>query len=595
MVLVIFLATVIGCQSSLDRSTPNVQHDTWFFSFDSTDVGLQQKWYADSCDRSRWGVVKSGYWADLAGKNYDGVAWYASMFDLQDSAKQYSIFVEGADDEADVWINGIMVGSHAGYDESFAFEIPTAHAGRNTVVLRVTDRGGPGGLYKPVQIVRSIEVSKLLKSKYADKNAFSSADWVRSAVIYEVYLRSFSKDGSFKSLEKRLPELKSLGISVVWLMPIHPVGELARKGRLGSPYSVQDFYGINPEFGTLADFKSLVASVHRLGLKIIIDLVANHTSWDSELILEHPDWFKMNDEGAIVSPNGDWTDVAQLDYQKHELRKYMIGMMEYWVRDIGIDGYRCDVADLLPLDFWEIARGELEKIKPVIMLAEGKKPEDHLKAFDLTYSWNLYDVLADVVHGGRPVRVLDDIVNRERLEYPKNSLRLRFDTNHDKTVKDGPPIRRYTSGGVRAAAALIFTYPGVPLVYNGEEVGNPRKLDLFDNVDIDWTKGEAYRDLFTTLTLIRNQHQALSRGEYARVWCSDSTRVYAFERTTSDDKVTVVINFSDEKKEISLKAANDFDDLFSGKKNPSDGKRIRLSLAPYGFAILVPQEKEANH
>jgi glycosidase len=179
-----------------------------------------------------------------------------------------------------------------------------------------------------------------------------SADWVRNAVIYEVYLRSFSREGTFRGLEKRLPELKDLGVTVIWLMPIHPVGELKRKGHLGSPYAVRDYYAVNPEFGTLEDFRSLVRSVHNTGMHIIIDLVINHTAWDNPLITEHPDWYTHDEKREIVSPNKDWTDVADLDYSRQGLRDYMTGMMVYWVRDIGIDGYRCDVAELLPTDFW---------------------------------------------------------------------------------------------------------------------------------------------------------------------------------------------------------------------------------------------------
>jgi glycosidase len=233
----------------------------------------------------------------------------------------------------------------------------------------------------------------------------------------------------------------------------------------------------------------------------------------------------------------------------------------------------------------------LDKIKPVVMLAEGKRPEDHLQAFDLTYSWNLYDVLADVVYGGKTVKVLDDIIAREKLQYPRNSLRMRFDTNHDKTVKDGTPVRRYSSKGSRATAALIFTYPGVPLIYDGEEVGNSKKLDHYDKVDIDWSKGTEYRKLFTTLAQIRKQHPALSRGDYQRIWCSDSTRVFAFQRTTDGEQVTVAINFSGERKEVRIEGKGDLEDLLSGRRCVSDGRNVRVSLAPYGTVILVPRKK----
>jgi glycosidase len=231
--------------------------------------------------------------------------------------------------------------------------------GDNHIVVLVMDNGGGGGIYKPVTLIETKFLDDLLKSIYYGKPALKSPDWVKDAIIYEVYLRSFSKEGNFAGLEKKLPELKSLGVTVLWLMPIHPVGRTNRKGTLGSPYAVQDYYGINPEFGTLQDFKRLLNAVHRNGMKLIIDLVANHTSWDSKLINEHPDWFTRNERGNIVPPNADWTDVADLDYSKPDLRHYMIQMMLYWVRDVGIDGFRCDVAELVPTDFWDEARARL--------------------------------------------------------------------------------------------------------------------------------------------------------------------------------------------------------------------------------------------
>ncbi len=595
------LAFVLACWAAIfgffgcsRPRVPDIKEDLWQFTFDSSDAGIQGRWFDDAYDRSRWKEVHSGYWSDNGGADYDGVAWYASAFEIQDTTQGYSVVLGGVDDEADVWVNGKPVGSHSGYDEPFAFEASLVHAGRNTVVVRVVDRGGPGGLYKPVHVVRTTDVRKLLKSKFADQEARSSADWVRNAVVYEVYLRSFSKEGTFKGLQRRLPELKELGATVIWLMPIHPVGQLERKGRLGSPYSVQDYYGINPEFGTLDDFKSLVESVHRLGMKIIIDLVANHTAWDSKLIFEHPDWFKTNKEGLIVSPNADWSDVAQLDYRQHELRKYMINMMVYWVKDIGIDGFRCDVADMVPLDFWEDARLALDKIKPVMMLAEGKNPEDHLKAFDLTYAWNIYDVLKPVVDGKQTVNILENKLEQERLTYPKNSLRLRFNSNHDKNVQDGPAAKLYSVAGAKAAAVLTFALPGVPLIYNGDETGNTRKLDLMDKVDIDWSKGSDFPHLYTTLAQLRQEYPVLVNGDYERIWCSDSNRVFAFQRRDTAEFVNVVINFSGERKTVKMESDHSLRDLLDDRIYNPTKRKVELTLIPFGFTILTSSDRKGE-
>ena len=582
----------MSCHSKIGTRTASVEKDTWLFAFDSSDSGNDQRWYSDSCDRTRWILTKSGFWSDENGIDYDGVGWYASTFEIVDPSQYYTIFFGRVDDDVDVWVNGTAVGSHTGPDEDFFLALRQLRRGLNTVVLRVTVHGGQGGLFKPVQIIRSSEVTRLLKSGFGGMNARPSPDWVRNAVIYEVYLRSFSKEGTFKGLEQKLPELKALGVTVVWLMPIHPIGELGRKGELGSPYSVQDYYAVNPAYGTLDDFKSLVSSVHRLGLKIIIDLVANHTSWDSKLLFEHPEWFKKNNKGAIVSPNADWTDVAQLDYRQHELRKYMINVMTYWVRDAGIDGFRCDVADFVPLDFWETARAELDRIKPVVMIAEGKDPDDHLKAFDLTYSWNLYEAMDDVVRRKRSVEVFDELLSREKLKYPKNALRMRFISNHDKNVQDEPAVQQYTLAGARATAVLAFTYPGVPLIYNGEEAGNIRKLSLVKKVTIDWSNGKDYRNLYSKLAQLRDEHPALRQGDYRKIWCSDSTRVYAFERSTGDDVVDVVINFSKARRIVTIESTNELFDIFKNKTLSSENKNVTLDLPSYGYSILTPTGNE---
>jgi len=591
--VMICLALFFGCSSNTGNRL-RLDGD-WLFKIDSLDLGIKEAWFSSTLDRKDWHHhALPNYWDKYDNLYaYDGIGWYYRSFKMADSLGPTSIYFGGVDDNADVWLNGVKIGSHIGYSDPFYFDVgSTIKRGNNEVVVRVLDKGGPGGIYEPVYIVRTNEVNELMKGKFANQPARASAPWVRDAVIYEVYLRSFSREGTFKGLERRLPELKSLGVSVIWLMPIHPVGDLARKGKLGSPYSVQDYYGINPEFGTLDDFKSLVKATHRLGLRIIIDLVANHASWDSKLMFDHPEWFAKNKEGAIVSPNADWTDVAKLDYRQHELRKYMINMMSYWVQDIGIDGYRCDVADLLPLDFWEDARQALDQIKPVMMLAEGKNPEDHLKAFDLTYSWNLYDVLSEVVNEVHTVNVLDKTLELEQLRYPKNSLRLRFISNHDKNVQDGPAVRLYGVKGEKAAAALIFTLPGVPLLYNGDEVGNKKKLSLLDKVDIDWSGGGDFRRLYTKLSHLRQVHPALRSGSYRRIWCSDSNRVFAFERLENDDTVSVVINFSKTRRIVRIESAGNLLDIMTDTMKMSDRRKVELDLSPYGFSVLTPIDKK---
>jgi glycosidase len=370
-----------------------------------------------------------------------------------------------------------------------------------------------------------------------------SEDWVRQGIIYEVYTRSFSPAGNFAGVEKRLPELKKLGVTILWIMPIHPVGVLHRKGTLGSQYSVQDYYAINPEFGTLDDFRRLVNSAHKLGFHLIIDLVANHTAWDSKLIKEHPDWFTKDSAGNIVSPNPDWTDVADLNYAQPGLRRYMIEMMKYWVRDIGVDGFRCDVAELVPTDFWQDARTALDSIKPVMMLAEGAYPPHHLKAFDASYGWNTYQVLAPIMQGKKSVLALDTVLGIEKAAYPEGSLRMRFSSNHDENAWDAPDVKKFGVKGAKLAAVVVNTLPGIPLLYNGQEVGNPKKLKLFEKISIDWQNGSEFRKLYAKLFDLRKSEPAFSEGEMLRLSTSNARRVYAFARVSGMNKFLVMLNF----------------------------------------------------
>jgi len=450
----------------------------------------------------------------------------------------------------------------------------------------------------------SQSIEALRSRNYSDRQARPSVDWVRRGVIYEIYTRSFSSSGNFAGIEQRLPELRTLGVTILWLMPIHPVGELHRKGTLGSPYSVKDYYAINHEFGTLDDFRRLVARAHELGFHLIIDLVANHTSWDSKLIKEHPEWFAKDSAGNIIPPNPDWTDVAKLDYSKPGLRHYMIDMMKYWVRDIGIDGYRCDVAEMVPTDFWEEARAALDTIKPVMMLSEGARPDHHVKAFDLTYSWNFYGLLGHLINGEVGPAIIDSALKREAAIFPAGSLRMRFSSNHDENAWDSPDVVKLGKDGAMLAAVLVNTLPGVPLIYNGQEVGNEKKLGLFEKDSIDWSKGAEFRKLYETLFAIRKNHAALS-GSMIRIPTSDNNHLYAFARVSGPDKIIVALNFARETLSGSMNLPTpelvssdhmSVNNLITGKTETSSvpfSGSFPISLPPLGFAIL--EISQASH
>jgi len=423
------------------------------------------------------------------------------------------------------------------------------------------------------------------KKNFNDLQARPSAEWVKNAVIYEVNLRSFSKDGPFKALEAQIPEMKKLGVTVISLMPIHPIGELNRRGTLGSPYAVRDFYAVNPEFGTLEDFKSLVNIVHQQGLKIIINLVASQAAWDNQLLMEHPDWFVHNEEGAIVSPNYESSDVAQLDYHQHEPRKYMIAVMKFWVQEIGLDGFQCRSSELIPTDFWNVARDELDKIKPVMMISEGMLPEHHIKAFDMTCSWNMKNAIPDIIDGKVPASIIDDSLNAESLRFPKGSLHLRFNIKHDENREDAPSIEKSNPQVENAIVILAFTLPGVPLVYSGDGTGEKSKLDLFN---------KNYEDV----SALRRNHPALRYGSYRNVQDSANSRLFSFIRSSGKDSVLIVVNFANEKKEADIHmpagASLLWKEQFSGVSVKVKNSRLRVALSPSGFLALIPSsEKES--
>ncbi len=417
------------------------------------------------------------------------------------------------------------------------------------------------------------------KNKYNELDARLSPEWVKDAVIYEIDLYSVPRNGSFKALEEQIPELKKLGITVISLMPIYPIGELNRRGIQGSPYAIKNFYTVNAEYGTLDDFKSLINTVHQQGLKIIINLVANQTAWDSDLIMEHPDWFVHNEEGAIVSPSIASSDVAQVDYDKHELRKYMITMMKFWVQEVGIDGFQCRASESIPTDFWSISRKELDKIKPVLMISESRFPEHHIKAFDLTCSWNMNKTITNIVSGMVPASVIDDSLNSEFHQFPKNSLHLRFKTIHDENIEDSSGIEKFNPLIAKTIAILSFTLPGVPIIYTSDRTGDKKQVDLSNKL---------YKDL----CMLRRNHPALRHDLYREVQNSKSYFLFSFIRFSGKDSVLVVVNFANEKKEAEIQMPAEasllWKDQFTGIRVNVKDSRLNIDIAPLGFMILTP-------
>ncbi|GKR89107.1 hypothetical protein KAM483_40080 [Aeromonas caviae] len=351
------------------------------------------------------------------------------------------------------------------------------------------------------------------------KNNFRHPVWSRSASIYEVNIRQFTEKGDFESFREHLPRLKNMGIEILWFMPIHPVGEKNRKGSMGSSYSVKNYFDVNPDFGSLDEFKSLVEEIHTCGMYVIIDWVANHTAWDNNWVDEHPNWYKKDDSGAIHSyiyDNGEeleyWDDVVGLDYSNSELWDAMSDAMKFWVREINVDGFRCDVAGLVPTAFWEKVRSDLDTIKPVFMLAEWSSPELHRIAFDMTYDWDLYALMKAILAGEKNVSDIEKYLESSKEIYPQHAYRMLFTTNHDKNSWDECDTVLY-GDAFRTFAVLTLTLPGMPLIYSGQESGLDKRLAFFDKDKIDW-KDFQFADFYRDFIRLKKQNPALWNGEY---------------------------------------------------------------------------------
>jgi glycosidase len=408
-----------------------------------------------------------------------------------------------------------------------------------------------------VLIAASFGSAQQTARNVANEAARPTREWVRDGVIYEIYPRAFSAAGNFSGITAQLDRLKDLGVTIIWLMPIHPIGQEKKKGTIGSPYAVRDYYGINPDYGTKADLQRLVSEAHRRGLKVIIDIVANHTSWDSALI-KHPEFYKHDASGQITYPH-DWFDIAALNYDNQQLRIYMTEMLKYWLREFDLDGFRCDVAEEVPTDFWENARAELDKIKPdIFMLAEAHKPELLVKAFDLDYSWPLHSALTNVLQGRSPASELRAVWEKEASEGPRQAQHMRFSDNHDERRA----ITRFGELGALAASALMFTLDGVPLIYNGMEVGDTTESGapaLFERLPVFWPIAERrpeFPRFYKLISALRRAHPALRRGSLEWLHNADESRVLTFLRRSDEEEILVGINLSNRPFSGAMKVGN---------------------------------------
>ena len=417
-------------------------------------------------------------------------------------------------------------------------------------------------------------------------------DWSRAAAMYQINTRQFTAEGTLAAAQQQLPRLKALGVTIIWLMPIHEIGEKNRKGTLGSPYAVKDYYSVSAELGTLADLKAFVDAAHALGLYVILDWVANHTAWDNPLVTQHPQWYARDWAGNFrPTPWWDWTDIIDLDYAQRDLREYMTEALKYWVTEADIDGYRCDVAGYVPLDFWDNARAELDEIKPVFMLAEWEARDLHARAFDMSYGWQWYATMERLAKGETDVGALFQYYAENQGAFPIGGMRMLGVTNHDKNAWEGTEYEVF-GDAVEAAVVLSVISEGMPLIYNGQEAGNPRRLAFFERDPIVW-QPHPMGDLYRRLLALKKANSALWNGHWGAPMIqavnSAPLAVFSFVRQNNTHKVFAVFNFSKQPQQAHFRQS-----LIDGRyRRFADGTvevingGLTLELEPWEYRLYV--------
>jgi glycosidase len=423
----------------------------------------------------------------------------------------------------------------------------------------------------------------------------SAPEWSKDAVIYEVNVRQFTPEGTFAAFQQHLPRLKALGVDIIWLMPVHPIGMKNRKGGLGSYYAVKDYKGVNPEFGKEEDFTNLVNATHEQGMKIIIDWVANHSSPDNVWVEEgKKEYYTLDSTGNLQPTIGtDWWDVADLNYESKEMRVRMIDAMKFWVEKYGIDGFRCDVAGWVPIDFWKEMRVELDKVKDLFFLAEAEEPAMH-EAFHMTYAWEFHHIMNKIAQGKEGKAAIEKYLEEQREKYKPEDLRMQFTSNHDENSWNGTEMERL--GDARLAMAVLAnTIEGMPLIYNGQETSMTKRLRFFEKDTIPWTTMDLTY-FYTQLNKLHHEHPAMWAGKYGAnvevIPTGDSSDIFAFVRKSGKKEVWVFLNLSAKNASFSLKDARlkgVYTDWLSGKnqKTIKCKKRLELSMEPWDYKIFT--------
>ena len=423
-----------------------------------------------------------------------------------------------------------------------------------------------------------------------------NSEWTKTANIYEVNIRQYTPEGTFKAFQTHLDRLEQMGVEILWFMPVQPIGKERRKGSLGSYYAISDYTAINPEFGSMEDFKALVKDAQNRGMRVILDWVANHTAYDHTWIAAHPDWYTRDAKGNIVSPEADWSDVADLNYDNPEMRIAMIDALKFWVSEVGINGFRCDVAFMVPTNFWNEARTALDSVKPdLFLLAEADHVENALlgQAFNADYAWELHHIMNDVAKGVKTVEDFETYRKKLNLAYDKDVMKMAFTTNHDENSWNGTVFERMGDAHKTHFVLAATWSHTIPLIYSGQEAGLNKRLRFFEKDTISWERQDLM-PFYTALLALKKTHPAMWNGNFGgdfEVLAVDAVaNTYAYKRVFEEREVLVYLNFSNASQTISTETPvlNDAHEpyLTSGDVVfQSNNAKVRLPA--YGFLIAV--------
>ena len=466
----------------------------------------------------------------------------------------------------------------------------------NTLLLFITFIGAILGCSKnspaptPPIVPPPVVVTPPATDNYKDPAAFgtpfAAVPDTKNIIMYEVNLRSFSASHNFRGVQDRLDSLKALGINTIWLMPVYPVGQLKSAGGLGSPYAVKDYNGVNAEFGTLDDLRTLVAEAHNRGMAVILDWVANHTSWDNAWITNKA-WYQQDASGNIISPPGTgWNDVAALNYANNDMRIAMIRAMKYWVLTANVDGYRCDAADFIPTDFWKQTLDTLKKFnnRKLIFLSEGSKKDQFTAGFQMDYAFDFYNTLKGIFAGTAAPSSIFTTNSNESNTLIDGGIKLRYATNHDVTSSDGSSVTVYHGKeGALAAFVLAAYMDGVPLIYTGQEVGSPKKINFFVDDPIDWSANPDMVAAFKKIIAFRTSSAAV-KGGTLNVY--NNTDIIAFEKKAGSDDVLVLVNARNAAIDFPVPAALEGSTWSNGLAAGDVTLSIKQTMQPYGYLVL---------